>query len=174
MAKTTTTVPRRTVLSGSAKLVVASTAAAMSVAGRGDASQKGSGRPHVRHLNPKTMAPAKGYTPVVEVTGGRTIYVSGQVPVDKTGALVGAGDLRAQTRQVFENVKAGLEAAGASFADVVKLSFYVVDAAQVQTVRDVRDTYVDTARPPASTLVEVRRLVREEFLIEVDAIASVA
>jgi reactive intermediate/imine deaminase len=111
---------------------------------------------------------------VVEVTGGRTIYVSGQIPVDKSGAIVGAGNLRAQTQQVFENIKAGLEAAGATFGDVIKLNIYMLDVSQVQVVRDVRDKFVDTARPPASTLVEVRRLVREEFLIEIDAVASVA
>jgi enamine deaminase RidA (YjgF/YER057c/UK114 family) len=175
-------VPRREVLSNSAKLVLASTAAAMAPAETSagvapklnDTPQKeGSGRRHVRHLNPATMAPAKGYTPVVDVTGGRTIYISGQVPVDRSGAVVGVGDLRAQTRQVFENIKAGLEAAGATFADVIKLNFFVLDVSQVQVVRDVRDLYVDTKRPPASTLVEVRRLVRDEFLIEVDAIASV-
>jgi reactive intermediate/imine deaminase len=175
-------VPRRTLLSGSAKLVAATTAAAMLPA---EAAQVGTpqghgvgpgaaARPRVTHISPTTTAPAKGYTPVVEVAGGRTIYVSGQVAVDRAGAVVGKGDLRAQTQQVFENLKACLEAAGATFADVVKLNIYVLDASQVQVVRDVRDKYVDTARPPASTLVEVRRLVREEFLVEIDAVASAA
>jgi enamine deaminase RidA (YjgF/YER057c/UK114 family) len=89
-----------------------------------------------------------------------------------TGALVGAGDLGAQTRQVFENIKAALEAAGASFADVIKLNIYMLDVSQVQVVRDIRDKYVDTTHPPASTLVEVRRLVRDEFLIEIDVVAN--
>jgi enamine deaminase RidA (YjgF/YER057c/UK114 family) len=177
-----TRVPRRTVLSGSAKLVVAATAAAMLPAeaaadrtsGPSDGSQRETtGRSHIKHVNPATMAAAKGYTPVVEATGGRTIYVSGQVAVDRTGAVVGTGNLRAQTQQVFENLKAGLEAVGAGFADVVKLNIYVLDISQVQVVRDVRDKYVDTARPPANTLVEVRKLVREEFLIEIDAVANV-
>jgi enamine deaminase RidA (YjgF/YER057c/UK114 family) len=87
---------------------------------------------------------------------------------------VGAGDLRAQTRQVFENVKAGLAAVGATFADVVKLTIYLTDASQVQIVRDMRDLYINTANPPASTLVEVRQLVNQAFLVEVDAIAHTA
>jgi enamine deaminase RidA (YjgF/YER057c/UK114 family) len=169
-------VGRRAMLSGSAKLVAASTAAAVLPSGAPaeGVQRKKPGRAHVKHLNPATMAPARGYTPVVAVTGGRTIYVSGQIPVDRTGAIVGVGNLRAQTQQVFENIKAGLEAAGASFGDVIKLNIYVLDVSQVQVVRDVRDAFVDVTRPPASTLVEVRRLVREEFLIEVDAIANVA
>jgi enamine deaminase RidA (YjgF/YER057c/UK114 family) len=120
------------------------------------------------------MPAAKGYTQLIEVTGGRIIYLSGQVALDRSGRLVGSGDLRAQTQQVFENIKAGLEAVGAGFGDVIKLNFYVVDASQVQIVRDVRDKYVNTAQPPASTLVEVRRLAREDFLIEVEAVASTA
>lgn len=131
------------------------------------------GRSHITYLNPATMPAAKGYTQVVEVTGGRTLYISGQVALDRAGAVVGVGDLHAQTRQVFENIKAALEAAGASFSDVVKLNIYVLDASQVQIVRDVRDKYVDTGHPPASTLVEVRRLVRDDLLIEIDAVASV-
>jgi reactive intermediate/imine deaminase len=160
-------VPRRRVLSGSAKLVAATAGGAMLSV---DASQ----RDRIKRVNPPTVAPARGYTHVVEVTGGRTVYVSGQVALDRTGAIVGKGDLRAQAQQVFENLKACLEASGASFADVVKLNIFVLDASQVQVVRDVRDKYVDTAHPPASTLVEVRRLVRDEFLIEIDAIANVA
>jgi len=164
-------VSRRAVLANSG-ILVAATAAMASEAPA--AQRKKAGRSHVKYLNPPTLAPAKGYTPVVEVTGGRTIYVSGQIPVDKSGALVGVGNLRAQTQQVFENLKAGLAAAGATFADVIKLNIFMLDVSQVQVVRDVRDTFVDTAHPPASTLVEVRRLVREEFLIEIDAVASVA
>jgi enamine deaminase RidA (YjgF/YER057c/UK114 family) len=129
--------------------------------------------PRLRHLNPPTLATPRGYTHVVDVTGGRTIYVSGQVAIDRAGEIVGANDVRAQTQQVFQNLKAALDAAGAGFADVVKLGIYMLDASQVQVVRDVRDTFVDVKAPPASTLVEVRRLARPEFLIEIEAIANV-
>jgi enamine deaminase RidA (YjgF/YER057c/UK114 family) len=111
---------------------------------------------------------------VVEVTAGRPVYVSGQVALDPSGALVGEGDLRAQARQVFENLRVALEAVGAGFDQVVKLNLYLLDAAQLPVVREVRDQYVDVRQPPASTAVEVRRLAREEFLIEVEAVAVIA
>jgi enamine deaminase RidA (YjgF/YER057c/UK114 family) len=91
--------------------------------------------------------------------------------IDPTWALVGPGDLRAQTGQVFDNLRAALEAVGAGFDQVVKLTYYLVDATQLPIVREVRDQYVNTQQPPASTAVEVRRLVRDELLIEVEAVA---
>jgi reactive intermediate/imine deaminase len=126
----------------------------------------------VRFLNPTSMPPANGYTQVVEVTGSKMLYISGQVAIDPAGQLVGSGDLRAQTQQVFENLKAGLAAAGATFEHVVKFQFYLLDITQIQVVRDVRDSYINTQSPPASTAVEVRRLVRDAFLVEIDVIAA--
>jgi enamine deaminase RidA (YjgF/YER057c/UK114 family) len=125
-------------------------------------------------LNPPELSKPAGYTHVVVAPAGRTIYLSGQVALDKEGKLVGKGDFPAQAGQVFANIDAALKAAHASFADVVKLTFYVTDATQAPALRVVRDKYVDTAHPPASTLVEVRRLVREDLLLEVDATAVVA
>src|SRR5215470_14660708 len=78
----------------------------------------------VRFIN---RAPA-GYSHVVEVKGGRTLYIAGQIALDKEGNLVGRGDFRAQVKQVFENLKARLEEGGASFKDVVKLNYYLTDA----------------------------------------------
>ena len=124
-----------------------------------------------RFLNPATLPKPQGYTHVVEVTKGRTVYISGQTALDRSGNLVGRGDFRAQTQQVFENIKAALEAVGATFKDVVKLNYYIVDISQLQALRDVRDKFVNTENPPASALVEVRRLVRDEFLIEIEATA---
>jgi enamine deaminase RidA (YjgF/YER057c/UK114 family) len=117
------------------------------------------------------MPPANGYSHVAEVTGGRTIYLSGQIAVDRNGKLVGEGDIRAQAQQVFENLKAGLEAVGADFSHMVKLNFYLLDASQIQVVREVRDQYVNRQSPPASTAVEIRNFVREGLLIEIDAVA---
>jgi enamine deaminase RidA (YjgF/YER057c/UK114 family) len=102
--------------------------------------------PQIRFLN---RAPA-GYSQVVEVRGGRTLYISGQVALDSSGNVVGSGDFNAQVKQVFANVKARLDEAGASFNDVVKLNFYLLDASNLQIVRDVRDTYVNREHPPAS------------------------
>lgn len=126
---------------------------------------------NLRFSNPPDLAPAPGYTQVVEATAGRTIYVSGQVALDRNGQIVGEGDLEAQARQVFENLGAALGAAGASFGDVVKLGYYLTDISRVGAVRGVRDEYVDTDNPPASTAVEVSRLFREGLLIEIEAVA---
>jgi enamine deaminase RidA (YjgF/YER057c/UK114 family) len=130
--------------------------------------------PTARFVNPEGIHRPTGYTHVVEVTAGRPVYVSGQVALDPSGALVGEGDLRAQARQVFENLRVALEAVGAGFDQVVKLNLYLLDAAQLPVVREVRDQYVDVRQPPASTAVEVRRLAREEFLLEVEAVAVIA
>jgi enamine deaminase RidA (YjgF/YER057c/UK114 family) len=100
------------------------------------------------------------------------IYIAGQVALDAAGHVVGPGDVRAQARQVFENLKAALEAAGATFADVIKLNFYLLDVAHLPALREVRDAYVNTQRPPASTAVQVSRLARDEFLLEVEAVAA--
>ena len=126
----------------------------------------------VRFLNPASMPQSVGYTQMVEVTSSKMLYLSGQIAIDPDGQIVGAGDLRAQTQQVFENLKAGLAAAGATFDHVVKLQLFLLDITQIQIVRDVRDRYVNTQLPPASTAVEVRRLFRDELLIEIDAIAA--
>jgi reactive intermediate/imine deaminase len=124
-----------------------------------------------RFLNPETLAPPAGYTHAVDVQGSRLVFISGQVALDAEGQLVGAGDLDAQTRQVFDNLAAALAAADASWSDVVKLTYFVRDVGQVAVIRAVRDEYVDTERPPASSLVEISRLVRDEFLVEIEAVA---
>lgn len=128
----------------------------------------------VRFINPPSMAAPRGYSHVAEVRGGRIIYLAGQVALDKAGKVVGKGDFRAQTEQVFENIGAALEAAGASFRDVIKFNYYVTDTSNLVAVREIRDKHVNTANPPASTLVAVKSLFREEFLIEIEAIAVVS
>jgi reactive intermediate/imine deaminase len=125
-----------------------------------------------RFLSPDTLPVPFGYSHVVEVTADRLIYISGQVPLDREGRLVGEGDFEAQVRQVFENLTAALAAAGASWADVVKLNYFVRDVSGIAAVREIRDEYVNTERPPASTLVEVSRLFRDDVLIEIDAVAA--
>lgn len=127
-----------------------------------------------RFLNPPTLAAPRGYSHVATVPPGSTLlFISGQVPLDSTGALVGAGDLRAQTVQVFENLRRALAAGGATFRDVVKITIYMLDASQVGVVREVRADYLNVAAPPASTLAEVRRLFRDDVLVEIEAVAIV-
>ncbi|MGE5286121.1 MAG: RidA family protein [Micromonosporaceae bacterium] len=125
------------------------------------------------HQAPPGLVAGPGYSHAVAATG-RTVAVSGQVAVDSEGTVVGVGDPRAQAVQVFENLSRALAAVGASFADVIKLGFYCTDVAILPAVREVRDSYIDTARPPASTAVQVAALIRPEFMLEVDALAVIA
>ena len=104
---------------------------------------------------------------------GRLVMVSGQIAQDERGELVGAGDPAAQARQVFENLDRCLAAAGAGFGDVVKLNFFVLDVADLPAVRAARDAVIDTARPPASTAVQVAALFAPGYLIEAEAWALV-
>jgi reactive intermediate/imine deaminase len=113
-----------------------------------------------------------GYSHAVEAAG--LLFVSGQVPLDEHGELVGAGDMGEQARQAFRNLGAVLAAAGASFADVVKLTYFVRDVGAVGSIRAARDEFIDTARPPASTLVEVAALFQPDLLIEIEAVAVAA
>ena len=124
-----------------------------------------------RFINPPSMPQPVGYSHIAEVKRGKIFFISDQVALDQTGKLVGEGDLHAQTQQVFANLKSALEAVDASFNDVVKLTFYFLDISQIQIVRDVRDQFVNVYHPPTSTAVEVGRLAREGFLIEIDAVA---
>jgi enamine deaminase RidA (YjgF/YER057c/UK114 family) len=104
------------------------------------------------------------------------VYISGQVALNERGEVVGDGDLEAQLRQVYENLKAALAAAGATFADVVKQTTYVVnfDAARDRPVIGrVRSQYLPATNPPASTLVGVQALANPALLVEVEAIAVV-
>ena len=129
--------------------------------------------PHIKRTNPPTLSKPTGYTHVVEVSGPvKTIYIAGQVSADKDGNVVGAGDMKAQAEQVFKNLEAALTAAGAKFSDVVKMNTYATDLANVQAIRDVRARYFGDV-VPASTLVQVVRLARPEFLLEIEVIAAV-
>jgi len=128
-----------------------------------------------KFLNPDTIAKPVGYTHVVEPAApGRIIFISGQLGLDLDGKVVGApGDFRAQAEQAFVNLKNALAAVGAGFEHVVKLNNYFVDIAHIAQFREVRDRFVDTATPPASTAVAISALARPGALIEVEAIAVV-
>jgi enamine deaminase RidA (YjgF/YER057c/UK114 family) len=119
---------------------------------------------------PDGVVPGTGYTHVV--TGsGRLVAVSGQVALDESGEVVGAGDPAAQARQVFENLRRCLAAAGGTFADVIKLTYFLTDVAHLPAVRAARDEFIDPALLPASTAVQVAALFRPELLLEVEALA---
>lgn len=118
------------------------------------------------------VAAGPRYAHAVTVTG-KLAFVAGQVALDETGNLVGPGDLAAQTRQALRNLEAILTALGAGWSDVVRFNWYLVDASQVQTLRDVRDEFVKGPELAASTLIQVAALFKPEFLIEVDAVVAV-
>jgi enamine deaminase RidA (YjgF/YER057c/UK114 family) len=106
----------------------------------------------------------------VEAGGCRQIYVAGQVARDRDGNCVGRGDMRAQIEQVGENIKAALEAAGATLADIVKTTTYVTDMDEYFKHQDMRMRYFAQALP-TSTTVQVARLSRPEFMVEIEAMA---
>jgi enamine deaminase RidA (YjgF/YER057c/UK114 family) len=127
----------------------------------------------LRHVvAPAGVAPGRGFSQVVSGRG-RLVVVSGQVAADEHGELVGPGDAQAQARQVFANLHRCLAEAGADFGDVVKLGFFVLDIADLPAVRAARDAVIDTARPPASTAVQVSALFAPGYLIEAEAWALV-
>jgi len=125
--------------------------------------------------NPPNVFTSPSYSHVASVTGGRTIHVSGQVAFDVEGNVVGKGDMRAQVRQVYENVAASLAAAGATFADVVKVNTYVVglNPGVVAAIREARAPFMPRSRMPASTMVATPALIHPDLLIEVEVIACV-
>lgn len=124
-------------------------------------------------VSPDLSTP-RGYSHVVTASG-TMVFISGQIALDKEGKIVGPGDMRAQAAQVFENLKAALSAAGATFADVVKQNTYVVglNAESIAAVREVRGRYLPDANPPASTLVGVTALAMDGLLIEIEMVAVI-
>ena len=120
---------------------------------------------------PALPEPFSHYTDAVRL--GELLFVSGCVSVDDRGAVVGVGDVVAQARQVFANLALVLETAGATFADVAKVTVYLTNVDDRAKINPVRQEFFGEARP-ASTLVEVSALVLPEFLIEVEAIARVS
>ncbi|MSO42373.1 MAG: RidA family protein [Solirubrobacterales bacterium] len=124
-------------------------------------------------FNPQGMPPPVGpYSNAVASRSGRMVFVAGQVAYDAEGKVVGRGDIAAQTRQVMENIRLGLEAAGASFDDVVKIVNYITDIDEFAKMAAVRREYL-TEPYPVSTLVEVSALMEPGLIIEIEAIAVV-
>ena len=102
------------------------------------------------------------------------VFIAGQVALDASGNLVGKDNFRAQAEQVFENLKTAVEAAGGTFEDVIKLNIYLLDLSHVPIFREVRDKYINLKNAPTSTAVQVSRLFRPEFLLEIEAVAIVS
>ena len=126
----------------------------------------------IEFVNPPELSSPTGYSHVAEVRGGRLVYISGQIALDAQGKLVGKGDLEAQADQVFRNLGAALASVGCTARNVVKFTVYMRDVKDLAAYRRARDRFVGEGPRPASTLVEISKLVSEEFLIEIEAVAA--
>ncbi len=127
----------------------------------------------LEHPRPEGLLPNPAYSHVVAATGKRIIYTAGQVPVDERGTLVGGDDLAAQTAQAMRNVGLALAAAGASYANIVKITTYVVNYKPEHRaiIGKARAPFFANGAPPASTLVGVAALALPEWLVEIEAVA---
>ena len=126
--------------------------------------------PQLRFSSPATMPKPRGYSHIVEASGpGRTVYIAGQLGYTPDGKI--APDFRGQAIQAFENVKAALAEVGGDFSHVVKVTSFFTNMDDLQTYFEVRDCYVNTEAPPASTAVQISRLARPEALFEIEAVA---
>ncbi|OUC96404.1 RidA family protein [Streptosporangium minutum] len=129
---------------------------------------------HIDFSTPPTLPATNGYSHVASVPpGSRLVWTSGQVPIAADGTPAAAGDWEAQTRLVMRNVGAALEAGGATWDDVFKLTIFVVDTSALPTIRAVRDEFVNVKRPPTNSLVQVAGLFRPDILVEIEAVAAV-
>ena len=125
-----------------------------------------------RVLNPATVQAKGSYSPGWEVSGGRAVFVAGQIPWDEEGNTVCKGDVAGQTRQVFANIAAVLAEAGGSLDDVVKITVFAADIRYRDAINRVR-TETFNEPYPASTQVAVASLVDPEWLVEIEAVAFI-
>jgi enamine deaminase RidA (YjgF/YER057c/UK114 family) len=127
----------------------------------------------IKRSNPAGLWSADRLTQMVEVEGGRLIFLSGQVGVD-AGYQIVSGDIRRQAHAVYDNIEIALTAAGATLANVVKTTTYLTSADYITPAREVRvERYRNLEAPPANTLLIVSRLAEPEMLIEIEVIAAV-
>lgn len=125
----------------------------------------------LRFINPTTLPTPNGFSQIATGPARELAFISGQVSYDAHGAIVGVGDLAAQTRQVLENLSRALDAVGADFSDVLKFTFFVKNLSEdaVATIRRVRTEFLSPTQPPASTMVGVAMLAKPDLLLEVEA-----
>lgn len=132
---------------------------------------QGQGNQTVQFFNPSTVHKPNGYShaAIVDLGTSKMIILSGQVALDKDGNLVGKADITKQTEQVFVNIKNAITDIGGNMNQLVKLNYYILQGQEIQPVRDIRNKFINTSTPPASTLVKVSGLFRDDILIEIEA-----
>ena len=116
--------------------------------------------------------PVANYKMATRMEGGRLLYISGQVAWDTSGNLVGKGDVRAQARQTFENLRGVLQTAGGDLQNLMKITTYITKLENFPAVAEARSA-VFQGELPASTLIVVKSLFHPDFLIEVEGVAVV-
>jgi len=128
-----------------------------------------------QYINPDSLFPSlqHGFSQIVSVTGGKTIYISGQTAWDAKKQIIGRTDLTQQARQALSNVQLAVEAAGGALADVVALRIYIVDyrPEQADAIASALREFFPEEKRPASTWIGVSTLAVKDFLIEVEATA---
>lgn len=132
--------------------------------------------PQIKRLNPPELGTPPGYSQIVDVSGGRLVFIAGQAASDRDGNVVGKNDFSLQAEQAFRNLATALAAAGGTAASLVKLTVFLRDMGNLAAYRKARDRFFATVTPPAApavTLVEVSRLYGADFLIEIEAIAAI-
>jgi len=129
----------------------------------------------VRYVNPPSLEPPPGYSHVVDVRGGRMIFIAGQAAMNAQGVVIGGNDIEAQADQAFRNLSAALQSVGCGPEHLIKLTVFIRDMTKLADYRRARDRFFKTVNPPAApaiTLVEVSRLFSNELLIEIEGIAA--
>lgn len=129
----------------------------------------------ISRINPPELGSPPGYSQIVDVRASRIVFIAGQTALDRDGNVVGKNDFAAQAEQVFRNLSVALRAAGCTAANLVKLTVFLRDMAQLSAYREARNRFFATVSPPAApaiTLVEVSRLYGPDFLIEIEAVAA--
>lgn len=128
----------------------------------------------IEHINPAKMMQSPAFSQIITTTGnGKTIYIGGQNAVNAKGELIGKGDIQAQTKQIMENFKIGLEACGASFENLIKLNIYIVQGQSALAGFQAAQPFLAGLKPPIITGIFVSGLAHPDYLVEVEGIAFI-
>jgi 2-iminobutanoate/2-iminopropanoate deaminase len=123
-------------------------------------------------ITPTEAKPVANYKMATRMEGGRLLYIAGQVARDAEGNVLGKGDIRLQARQVFQNLRQVLQAAGGDLSDLLKMTTYITRSEDFPAVAEVRSSFFP-GQLPASTLIIVTRLAQPDLLIEVEGMAAI-